>query len=67
MLNHSLGWRVESHSVYYREGGPPFLLVVVMVVIKGVSRLVWLVLGLHYKDFHIFGSQLGGWTSKGLK
>jgi hypothetical protein len=34
------GGRTEFHSVYYREGGLPFPLSVVMVVTKGVWQLV---------------------------
>jgi hypothetical protein len=50
-----------------REGGLSSPLPEVMVVAKGVSGLVWLVLGLHYRDSYTLGSQLDSRTPKGLK
>jgi hypothetical protein len=61
-----LGGSVESHNGYYKEGGLPSPLPVVMVVAKGVLVIVELVLGLHHRDSYLLGSQLDGQISKGL-
>jgi hypothetical protein len=46
-------------SGYYREGGVPSPLLVVMLVTKKIPVLVELVFGLHHGDSRIFGSRLG--------